>query len=540
MHSEGQSHKPEQPAGTGEPAKTAGAEASAEPPTAAHPPLEKPSAAAPPTTTGPTPGRPRWRRWLLASLFLLLAGAALYFWGLPWVFHYFTHESTDDAYVNSYVTYVSPRIPGNVLEVLVQDNDYVEPGTVLVRLDPEPYRLAVEQKRAALAQARLTVGQQIAAWRAAEVEVEQARHQVRAQVASLWGYWYLLQTIQNLVRYQEASLRSSLANLRLQEANLALAQSEHDRYAALAPRGAASKEMLEQKQAALRMAREQVALARQGVAQVQALLGLAPTTTTPPPELTDTYPAVRYALTSAQQTLEQLGLSVPLSQLKTSAIWEMLKGLDLDSLLDMAPAVRLALARREQARAALGGPAFDPAKPEEHPLIVQASKELEQAELNLRYTVLTAPIAGFVNRRNVNPGNQVQPGQALLALRPLHEVWVDANFKETQIQRLCIGQAVDLYVDAYPDRVFHGRISGFSPGTGAALSLLPPENATGNFVKVVQRLPVRIDLTEPVPAETPLFVGLSVVVDVDLRTPPSGPHAGQRLRFVGPLPATGR
>jgi membrane fusion protein (multidrug efflux system) len=186
-----------------------------------------------------------------------------------------------------------------------------------------------------------------------------------------------------------------------------------------------------------------------------------------------------------------------------------------------------------QAQAALGGAAVYLSSPHTHPEILQAQKELEQAELDLRYTEIKAAISGFVSSRAVNPGNQVQAGQTILAIRPLENVWIDANFKETQLDKLRIGQPVDLHVDAYPGRLFHGRIAGFSAGTGAAMSLLPAQNATGNFVKVVQRLPVRIELTEPPPKDAPLFVGLSVAPAVDLQAPPTGPDAGQRLLGSG-------
>ncbi len=501
-------------------------------------------ASQPPLPSSPSPrpspppaGRRRW--WLLALLGGAALGLAGYF-GVPWLVHSFTHESTDDAYVNSHVSYVSPRIAGNVVEVLVDDNQFVEPGTVLVRLDDQPYRIAVEQHRAALARAKLQIDQQVASLQAAEAELEQARNQVRAQVTSLWGSWYLLRTIQNLVRYQQAALRANQATEDLQKANLTLAQIEQARYAELAPRGAASKEMSDQKNAALRVAQEQVHAAHAVVKQTQALLGIsADESESTLADLVETYPGVRYALSTAQQTLDTLGISYNLLTSRTSAILTELNRLSMASLLQQAPAVQRALAHVQEARAALGGPAFNPSRPYEHPTVVQAQKELEQAELNLSYTVLKSPIAGYVNRRSVNPGNQVQVGQMLMAIRPLHEVWIDANFKENQIAHLRIGQPVDIFVDAYPGRVFHGRVAGFSPGTGAALSLLPPENATGNFVKVVQRLPVRIELTEPPPEDTPLFVGLSVVPEVNLKAPPTGPDAGKRLlsRAVAPRAA---
>jgi membrane fusion protein (multidrug efflux system) len=119
----------------------------------------------------------------------------------------------------------------------------------------------------------------------------------------------------------------------------------------------------------------------------------------------------------------------------------------------------------------------------------------------------------------------------LLSIRPNH-VWITANFKETQINDLAIGQPVDIEVDAYPDTIFHGRVAGFRPGTGLSESLLPPENATGNYVKVTQRLPVRIELTHANPPKTPLFVGLSVVPKVRFKERPTGPGAGQRLHAI--------
>jgi membrane fusion protein (multidrug efflux system) len=163
--------------------------------------------------------------------------------------------------------------------------------------------------------------------------------------------------------------------------------------------------------------------------------------------------------------------------------------------------------------------------------LLQAQSDLEKAELNLRYCDVIADIDGVVTRRDVNPGNNVQAGQQLMAVRSLRDIWVDANFKETQLGDLRIGQRVDIHVDMYgKHRVFQGRISGFTMGTGSTLALLPPENATGNFVKVVQRLPVRIDLTDYDPDKDPLFFGLSVVPYVFFKEPPSGPDAGKVLQ----------
>ena len=168
-----------------------------------------------------------------------------------------------------------------------------------------------------------------------------------------------------------------------------------------------------------------------------------------------------------------------------------------------------------------------------------AQANLHQAELNLAYCDVVADIDGVVTSRNVNPGNHVVAGEQLMALRSLTDIWVDANFKETQLGELRIGQPADLDVDMYGRRQrFRGRISGFTMGTGSTLALLPAENATGNFVKVVQRLPVRIDLIDYNPNVTPLFIGLSVTPYVHIYEKPSGPNAGKFLQasLGGELP----
>lgn len=169
----------------------------------------------------------------------------------------------------------------------------------------------------------------------------------------------------------------------------------------------------------------------------------------------------------------------------------------------------------------------------------QVQRNLDQAMLNLRYCDIVAEIDGVVTRRSVNPGNNVIVGQSLMAVRSLTEIWVDANFKETQLAKLRIGQSADLDVDMYGSRHrFKGRVSGFTFGTGSTLALLPAENATGNFVKVVQRLPVRIELTDYDPDKLPLFIGLSVTPSVYVNEEPTGPDAGKFLQPYMPTAAS--
>src|SRR5262249_25685252 len=157
-----------------------------------------------------------------------------------------------------------------------------------------------------------------------------------------------------------------------------------------------------------------------------------------------------------------------------------------------------------------------------------AKRELAQAELDLRFCDIVAKIDGVVTRRNVNPGDYVQVGQNLMAIRSLREIWSVAISKETKQTTIPSGNPSILYVDMYGGRpVFKGRVSGFTMGTGSTLALLPAQNATGNFVKVVQRLPVRIDLEGYDPDKNTLFIGTSVVPYVYINRPPTGADAGK-------------
>jgi membrane fusion protein, multidrug efflux system len=168
----------------------------------------------------------------------------------------------------------------------------------------------------------------------------------------------------------------------------------------------------------------------------------------------------------------------------------------------------------EQSRAALG--AATTTERSAHSLAKQAEATLREAELNLSYCTLVAPIEGIVSRKSVEVGQRIQPGQPLMAVVPLHHVYIEANYKETQLTDVRVGQPAEIRADIYPDHVYRGKVDSLSAGTGAAFSLLPPENATGNWVKVVQRLPVKITLAEPPPADKPLRIGLSVEVTINI------------------------
>ena len=168
-----------------------------------------------------------------------------------------------------------------------------------------------------------------------------------------------------------------------------------------------------------------------------------------------------------------------------------------------------------QAQAALGSETLDHSH-YDRPLVKQAEAALEQAKLDLAYTKITAPFAGIVTHKTVHVGNRVQVGEPLLAVVPLGKLYLTANFKETQLTDVRVGQKAEIVADIYPGYTYKGHVDSISMGTGAAFSLLPPENATGNWVKVVQRVPVKIVFETPAPPDKPLRLGLSVEVAIDI------------------------
>ncbi len=460
----------------------------------------------------------------------------LLFWkGRPLVEDYLSHVETDDAYVTAETTVLPARIADVVEAVYAENTDFVERGTVVVRLDRVPFELAVEQKRSALAQAKLKIDEQVASLEEARAELDRERDKVRGQLAGLRASWHAVEASQDQVRFRVASLKSALASQHAAEAQAELARQEHDRVKRLVEQHSAAREELDQRRSAWLSAHEQVKAAEQVVQEARALLALKPDLEHPeriPADLERTDAAVRRSVAMGQQLLAELNVVVQPTEADPSWLERNLRSLSISSssAYDQMPAVRSAQSKIDQILAALGGPTFDPARRYEHPNVVLARKELEEAELRLSYTEIRAPVSGFVDRKAVNPGDHVQEGQGLLRIQPLDGVYIMANFREIQLKDIRIGQPVEIQVDAYGDRIFRGRVSGFAPATGASSSLLPAENATGNFVKVVQRLPVRIDLIEPNPRETPLYVGLSVIPKVAFKEEAGGPDAGQRLR----------
>ncbi|HEV2969595.1 MAG TPA: HlyD family secretion protein [Pirellulales bacterium] len=454
-----------------------------------------------------TPRRHRRRKWLIAGA-AVIGIAILVLVGIPMIREALTTVSTDDAYVNGHVTFVAPRVAGQVTQVLVDDNNRVRAGDLLVQLDPKPYQVQVELEKAALD--------------AAKTDLAGAQSQVRGYAAQARSLRFKLQHTIEDIDNQIALLRAKVAQLATKQATLARAKADYERGKKLVESRAIAQEDFDQRQAAFRVAEADMNEALEEVYQSRASLGLpreppdGKDLSQVPPDLDQTASAVREALYAMIQSAALLGV-YPSS-------YELTPKRTIEEFMRRDPSADV---NRIYEKLLLGAPAVKQAETR----VAMAQANLDQAELNLSYCKIYAVIDGVVTRRNVNPGNNVQVGQGLMAVRSLTEIWIDANFKETQLDWLRIGQPADLVVDMYVGRrVFKGRVSGFTMGTGSTLSLLPAENATGNFVKVVQRLPVRIDLVEPNPEDSPLFIGLSVTPYVHVNEQPTGPEAGKFLQ----------
>lgn len=467
--------------------------------------LDKPSVPEPPAEPKSKPAHRR-RRWPL--LVGVIVAVALIFVGIPRIIQALNTISTDDAYVNGHVTFVAPRVIGQVARVLVDDNYRVKTGDVLVELDPEPYQVQVAIQEANVNSARANL-----------VETQAT---VRGLVGQLRGQRFKLANAIENVDNQIQLVRARVATWEQSKATLVLAQAEFERADRLLATKVISAEEWDQRRKDLDVAKAGVQQALEDVYQTRVALGLpaqppaGTSLTQVPADLDQTFSSVRQAQAEMIQDAAQLGV-LPSSYDQTPKQ-------TLDEFYRRDPGGNL---DRIYADVTKNAPTLKQAET----ALLLAERDLDQAKLNLRYCTVVAEIDGVVTRRNVNPGNNVQVGQSLMAVRSLRDTWVDANFKETQLRNLRIGQHVDLELDMYGGKhTFEGRISGFTMGTGSTLALLPAQNATGNFVKVVQRLPVRIDVINYDPDKLPLFVGLSVTPTVDLRTAASGPNAGKFLQ----------
>ncbi|NBB50595.1 HlyD family efflux transporter periplasmic adaptor subunit [Rhizobium sp. CRIBSB] len=333
---------------------------------------------------------------------LIIAGVvvlALLVGGVIWWQGKQRWEATDNAFVQADTTLVSPQIEGTVIKVLVADNQRVEAGQVLVRIDDSDAR----------------------------AQLAQAEANLQALIAAVGN-------VDARTRQEQAQIAARAAGVEQARAQAALAESQVVRYGRLAEQGWVSEQRIQSEQAGARTAAA-------SVAEAQAAL---------------------------------------VAEQRTAAV--------LDST-------------RSQSLAAVD----------------QARAQVAQARIALDRTVIRAPVAGVVGARSVRVGQYVRPGGQLLSIVPLGDAYVVANFKETQLERLRLGQVVEITADAFPGEILHGRIDSFAPATGSEFALIPVENATGNFTKITQRVPVRI-VVDRKEAGAALRPGLSVEVRVDLKS----------------------
>jgi membrane fusion protein (multidrug efflux system) len=389
------------------------------------------------------------RMFLILGAVAALAAVGLFLW-----LHSLNRVSTDDAQVDGHIDPVSAKISGNITEVLVDDNQEMKKGQVLVRIDPRDYQAKVDQEQAALEVAESQA-------RAAGVNVPLTRDTTTSGTSSaeaqLSGAEAQLE--QAKLDYQ----KSSTNDIAFARSNVNTAQATSDR----------AKADLE---------RMQPLVDKAEISRIQY----------------DSYvAAARVADSELQAARDKLAAAGQDADTKKAAM------LNAQARVAQARAgVQEAQANQQQVNVKVADVASAESK------IAQARADLEAAKLNLSYTTIAAPLDGSVTRKSVEVGQIVQPGQGLMMLVPLQDIWVTANFKETQLANVRAGQKAEVKVDL-TDKSYSGHVDSIAGATGTRMSLLPPENATGNYVKVVQRIPVKIVL-DPVDGPHVLRPGMNV------------------------------
>jgi membrane fusion protein (multidrug efflux system) len=417
------------------------------------PPAARPEPAPQKFSERPAPS-PRAKIARVAAVgFLILAGAATWYW-----LHTRYRVSTDDAQVDGHIDYISARVSGSVAEVLVENGNFVKAGQVLVRIDPRDYQAKVDQARAALALAQGNA-------HAAQEGVPWMRDTTGSGLAQAQSQLANAEAEQS--RSQTAFTQASTSDIEVAKSNVASEQATYDRARAdlermrpLADKAEISRLQFDSYVAAERVAEAKLKAAQDRLAAARQAADTA-----------------AQSVTSAKARVEAARASVATARANERQ-------------------VKISSANAESASAG----------------IQQARANLETAELQLSYTTVTAPTDGEVTRKTAEAGQYVQPGQALMTVVPLHLVWVTANFKETQLSGVRPGQEAEVKVDMYGKTIV-GRVHSIAGATGARTSLLPPENATGNFVKVVQRIPVKI-VFDKLPEGIVLRPGMNVDVTV--------------------------
>jgi membrane fusion protein (multidrug efflux system) len=382
---------------------------------------------------------PKFRRGVAgAAAVLALVTVAL-------LVYFHNRVSTDDAQVDGHIVPVACKIYGTVADVLIDDNQPVKAGQVLVRIDPRDYQARLDQAKAALALAEAQA-------QAAGVGVPLTRETTESATSGADAQLTAAQANYNRAEFSyekdsTAELAYARANVAAQQANQERAQADLARMKPLMEKGEISQQQYDAYLAVARVADSELKAANEKLASAEKGAEIA-----------------RESMLAAKAQVEQARAMV-------------------QQALANHKQVSIREADRASAEAA----------------VAKAQADLEAAQLQLSYTTIVAPIDGVVTRKSVETGQIVQPGQGLFTLIPLNEIWVTANFKETQLARVRPGQKAEISVDMY-GKTFTGHVDSVAGATGARLSLLPPENATGNYVKVVQRIPVKI-LLDPIPPE---------------------------------------
>ncbi len=407
----------------------------------------------------------------VAALLLGALGYGAYLW------HYSrTHVSTDDAYVTAHLAPVSARIPGTVIEVRANDNQDVKAGDILMRLDPKDYEVALQQARAGadsakadLANALVNVPLTDETTRSLvqQSEAAEAGSKEASQVAL-----HDLEERRGQLKAKQAAEAAAKAAVRMAEADLERARLDRDRLKELVEARMVAQQDYDHADAAFKSAQAALDVARQKVSQAQ------------------------------EETL-QAAAAVRSQTATVAQFWRR----------EQEAEAALANARSQRQQVKVRQTQVDAARSR----VGQALANLRQAELNLEYTTIKAPVGGQVTKKTVEIGQVIQSGQPLLSIVDLDDVWVVANYKETALTNVRPGQRATIEVDTYPGAVFKARVDSIQAGSGAVFSLLPPENATGNFVKVVQRVPVKL-VFEPGENSRHLLVpGMSVVPIIAIR-----------------------
>jgi membrane fusion protein, multidrug efflux system len=377
-------------------------------------------------------------KWGLILAGLVIVVAVLFLWR-----YLGSYESTDDAQIDGHVNSVSARVSGHVIKLNVQDNQYVEKGTVLVEIDPADYEVALAKARAEYADAQAQAN-------AAGINVPITNVSTSSQVSGAQAGVYGAQAGIAAARQQFDWAKSQITQA---DANNTKAQNDLLRY----------KQLIDKQEISQQQYDQAVDNAQAAAATLQAARSNA-----------DMYSS---QIKQAQSKLDQASA-------------------DLRNANNAPQILRVTHARAQSAQA----------------IADQKKAQLDQAELNLQYTKVIAPVSGAVSNRTVEIGLNVQPGQEMMKIIPLDEsnLWVTANFKETQLKSIKAGQSADIDVDA-TGKTYKGRVDSLAGASGERFSLLPPENATGNYVKVVQRIPVKIVFEQGAIKNHELRPGMSVV-----------------------------